>query len=106
MTDIPVEELVRRVKACFAELGYGDAEVWVVLSPYTGEHEVVMSRYSAPAAVRWQARFVAGKKAACWSCWSTNSGSHEIGLDCINGNCHNLGPRRPPRELLTPRKVN
>ncbi len=106
MTDIPVEELVRRVKACLAEFGYRDAEVWAGWNPNISRYDVTMWHSAAPVAVRWQARFVAGENPACWSCWSPNSGSREVGSDCINGNCHNLGPRRPPRELLTPRKVN
>lgn len=93
------DEAVRRVKVALAEMGWVDADVHALnRETVDGEPNVFIQR-TVPKPVAFQALAVT-LNTPCWSCWSHNSGSREIALGCLRGDCANLGPKRPPRELL------
>lgn len=91
------DEAVGRVKMALAEMGYGDASVWVMGKAANGTPTLAIT--GVPDAVAWQAGHIVNP-GMCWSCWSRNSGSTAVGRACLMGDCANLGPARPPRELL------
>jgi hypothetical protein len=104
MSVVAPDEQVRRVRACLAEMGYEDADVVWEASPTMGNYGIRCSK-TMPLAVYWQALYVSGAEIACWSCKQEQSGDPSIGFDCIEGRCHNLGPKTPPRELLVSRRA-
>jgi hypothetical protein len=93
------DETVRRIKTALAELGYVGAKVWPEGS-LTSWGEPRIQSTGAPTAVLWQAYATAGLRMACWSCHRVNSGDPNRSNACARGDCADLGPRCPPRELL------
>ncbi len=90
------------MKVALAEMGYGDAVVRVRQDNRRadGTPWVTMSR-GVPLEVAWQAFSLTYERMPCWSCWVGNSGSDSVSKACAHdGDCANLGPKRPPRELL------
>lgn len=98
------DELVRRVSAALAEMGWGHV-VEVRPSPLGGvSWEPVRA---LPAAVAWQAGYVAahgtGIDMPCFACYEASRcvSSGRPAITCALGMCaHPEGPARPPRELL------
>ena len=106
MTAIPTpEEMVRRVKAAYAEAGWPEVGVQVYAAQPGGwpSFRVYGRSPRPPAAVTWQAAWVVYEgHMPCWSCW--RSASRAAQDDCRAGNCHHPeGPARPPREELVRR---
>lgn len=96
---LDADELVRRMKATLALAGYPDADVGLLGTAADGNPKLCLACDQVPPAVAWRALRLAYGFGPCWSCWAPNSGTWDVSLDCLSGNCHHLGPARPPREL-------
>lgn len=101
MSDLTVEEAVRRAEVALAEMGWTDCNVAWDSVGYFPEPFLTCDCVM-PAAVWWQARKLSGAPCPCWSCWMTNSKLAARDLACIGGNCTAAlyDPTTPPRELL------
>ena len=107
MTAIPTpEEMVRRVKAAYAEAGWPEVEVHAGGTSTDGWPRIRISITGPepPDAVTWQVGWVVSDgKTECWSCWCDPKWG-TVAADCRAGRCHHPeGPARPPREELVRR---
>jgi len=99
-TEIPsVGEVIDRMRAALAEMGYGDS----VLEPDGSDDKdgwpMVMGSGSIPRAVWWTACFLVYPSMGCWACDEDYRTQQ-----CETGHCqHPEGPAKPPRELLVRR---
>lgn len=103
-----INEQVRRIRACLAEMGYTNPDLVVV----TSTHDYPAFPYSycivdaVPVAVAYMAYVtaLAGiSHVACWSCYEPfmHGPKEADSTKCTKGNCqHPDGPKLPPRKLL------
>lgn len=108
-TPLPTpERMEHRLRTALAEMGWGDAGLRFVEHDADGWPIFATAAPFPPVAVVWAAGNVACAERGriCWSCWLASWDGIEdaAASDCQNGRCHHLGPERPPRELLVPRR--
>lgn len=100
-TEVPsAEEMIKRIRTVFAELGWKDVELISADYPSYDGWPVIGVPYSVPLAITWMAGDILYPQISCWSCWLDPL----EGPECLEGRCaHPEGPARPPRELLKAR---
>ena len=91
------DAIIAKLRMALAEMGFGDVDLVEQGTRGNGLPNVVTPDWNIPAAVWWQACYLAYEGAMpCWACWDSG-----VGVECGKGNCaHPEGPSRPPRELL------
>ena len=104
---IEADEYERRLKLCFAELGFQD-----VPTQFNGWSDTGVPLFSTPAVIPLVVAYMAARMVlfldhgevpvACWGCFQLADAASnvEIGKQCRLGNCTSGGPEWPSWEEI------